>query len=172
MDRRDDSIQFLNVYEVTIEGAPRHLICFLDPILAGAKGIDHRWVVGEYTPKHDQSFDAVSFRLNPSFVESLTGYMNEVSSQSAEMIQEASEQTGGWLYVLDPRHREDPGNPDDPLAADLLGCFAVDESGQIVPNSFIYNANHRLFEEDLGVSGVFQDRRFYDWLHPRPETVK
>ena len=46
-----------------------------------------------------------------------------------------------------------------------MGCFAVDGSGQIVPNSFMYNENHRWLEPASGVSGVLEDRRFYDWLH-------
>lgn len=160
------SLSLLNVFEIVEDGAHRHLICFLDPILAGARGIDHRAVIGEFQPGQGQEFDSASFALNPAFIESVTGYMNEEASRSADLIRDAREHPGGWLYILDPRHVGAEG--DEPPAADLLGCFAVDDSGQIVPGSFLYNENHVWFDPTSGLSGVFSDRRFYDWLHPKP----
>jgi hypothetical protein len=163
MDKADVGLQLLNVYEVVVDGRQRHLVCFLDPVLAGARGIDHRAVVGEFTPGPGLAFDPSTFRLNPAFVETVTGYMNEEAGRSDDLKRDARGQPGGWLYVLDPRYT---GGPDEePPAADLLGCFAVDGSGQIVPNSFLYNEKHRWFGEASGVSGVLSDRRFYDWLH-------
>ena len=43
-----ESLALLNIYEVESEHGPTSLLCFLDPILAGAKGIEGRSVVGEY----------------------------------------------------------------------------------------------------------------------------
>ena len=47
----DQELSLLNVFEVEHEGAIRHLICFIDPVLAGACGIDGRAVIGEFTPE-------------------------------------------------------------------------------------------------------------------------
>ncbi len=54
----------------------------------------------------------------------------------------------------------------------MLGAFAVDESGQIVPGSFQYNRNHVFFDQQSGVSGVLSDREFYDWLHEMPDDLE
>ncbi len=70
---------------------------------------------------------------------------------------------GQWLYLVDPRNTA-PEN-EDPPGPDMLGCFAVDETGQVVPFSFQYNADHRWFCPDKGPSGLLTDRRFYDWLN-------
>ena len=170
MDETNASLSLLNVFEVVEDGAHRHLICFLDPILAGAKGIDPRSVIGEFTPTHEGEFDPDSFTLNTAFLEAFTGYMNEEATHSPGLVRDAREHASGWLYILDPRHTLTGG--DEPPASELLGCFAVDDSGQIVPRSFLYNENHVLFDPATGLSGVFSDRRFYDWLHPKPDAPR
>jgi hypothetical protein len=166
MEDQDMSLALLNVYEVENEGVRKHLICFLDPVLAGARGIDSRCVIGEFTPGHDRVFDAATFTLNSAFVATLSAYMNDRSTRSSELTHAATQHAGGWLYIVDPRNSgEDDAQPP---ACDLLGCYAVDESGQIIPNSFQYNENHVFFEADRGTSGIFYDRHFYDWLHAEP----
>ena len=59
-------LPLLNVFEVEADGARRHLVCFLDTVLAGARGIDARSVVGEYVPGPDGGFDPDSFRAGYS----------------------------------------------------------------------------------------------------------
>ena len=163
MAEPDHSLPLLNVYEIVHDGRTRHLICFLDPVLAGAKGIEDEEVVGDYKPGPEGAFTPETFQLNPAFVENFTRYMNEVAIHNDNLVAEASLHKSEWLYVLDPR-RQDEDNVEPP-ASDLIGCYAVDDSSQIVPDSFQYNANHRWFDEDSGVSGVLSDRKFYDWLH-------
>lgn len=163
MNRRETPLSLLNVFEVESEGVCRRLICFLDPIAAGTRGIDARAVVGECRPVPGADFDLEAFELEPAFVVAFTGYMNEVASRAEEVAREAKDHPGDWLYIVDPRHRDDAGG--EPPPSELMGCFAVDGSGQIVPNSFMYNQNHRWFDPVSGVSGVLEDRRFYDWLH-------
>jgi hypothetical protein len=166
MDAPSRSLALLNVYEVVTDGVRRHLVCFLDPILAGSRGIDPRSVIGEFTPGQSRGFDRASFNLNPAFIEAFRSFMNEQPALTPELVEQALNHASGWLYVLDPRFRGPSGT--EPGAADLLGCYAVDGTGQIVPNSFIYNENHVWFDPASGVSGVLSDRRFYDWLHPAP----
>jgi hypothetical protein len=167
MDDPNPTLSILNVFEIQIEGVNRHLICFLDPILAGAAGIPGKSVVGEYQPGADGQFDLDSFELNPEFVDSYIRYMNEVAIHSPDLVAEATQHESGWLYVLDPRYNLKAGV--EPPASELIGCYAVDETGRIAPGSFQYNENHVWFEPESGTSGILSDRRFYDWLHPRPE---
>ena len=167
MDESSRALALLNVFQVEIEGVLRHFICFLDPILAGAKGIPGPSVIGEYQPKADGSFDLASFELNPEFVENYIRYMNDVAIRAPDLVAEAKQHASGLLYVLDPRYELAAGV--EPPATELIGCYAVDESGQIVPASFQYNENHAWFAPESGTSGVLHDRRFYDWLHALPE---
>jgi hypothetical protein len=157
-----ESLALLNVYEVESEHGPASLLCFLDPVLAGAKGIEARSVIGEYVAG-EEGFDPDAFHVNPAFVEALTGYMNDEASGSGGIIEQARGVTGGWLYVIDPRDRTPEGT--EPDTANVLGAFAVDDTGQVVPGSFQYNANHAMFHREHGTSGLLFDRSFYDWLH-------
>jgi hypothetical protein len=91
--------------------------------------------------------------------------MNDEASRLPEIVAQAREHRGGWLYVIDPRHPDDDAGAEPP-ARDVLGGFRVDENGRILPDSFRYNPGHRLFDPAAGVSGLFSDRRFYDWMHP------
>jgi hypothetical protein len=162
----DRSLSLLNVFEVEHDGTTRHVVCFLDSVLAGARGIDSRSVIGEFTPGPGGEFDLASFRLNPEFVEAFTHYMNGEASRDPAIVAQARQHASGWLYLVDPRSPDDPDS--DPPPSDLVGCFAVDADGQVVPNSFQYNRNHLWFDPLSGVSGLLSDRRFYNWLHPMP----
>jgi hypothetical protein len=158
-----ETTQLLNVYEVVTDAGLRHLVCFLDPERADSEGIDHRSVVGEFTPGPGQSFDPDTFLPNPTFVETFKGYMDEEATRSPELNREALEHADDWLYVLDPRFVGDLDG--EPPAGEILGGYAVDASGRIIPGSFAYNERHRWFDPVAGVSGVLFDRRFYDWVH-------
>lgn len=163
-----EPLPLLNVYEVADEaGASHHLLAFAEPVRAGAEGLASRSVVGEFTPGPGGAFDADTFRLNPEFIEAFTAYMNEEAGRSASLIEQARGLASAWLYVIDPRHGPAPGDDADPPAGDLLGAFAVDDVGQIVPGSFQYNRAHLLFDPEAGPSGLFRERRFHDWLHDR-----
>ncbi len=158
------SLPLLNVYEVADgDGTIHHLLAFVEPVRAGAAGIAARSVVGEFTPGPGGAFDAATLRLNPGFIEAFSAYMNDEASRSPSLIEQARGLASGWLYVLDPRSEAPPDA--DPAAGDLLGAFAVDDTGQIVPGSFQYNRAHVLFDPAAGPSGLFRERRFHDWLH-------
>lgn len=162
MTRNDLSL--LNVFEVETGGVHRHLIGFLDVVLAGRLGIDARSVVGQFEPNAGGGFNPETFQLNPQFIEVFVQYMNERVALSPEVVRQALERPSDWLYLLDPR--SPAGSSEEPPASDLIGCFAVDATGQIVPRSFQYNREHLWFDPVRGVSGVLSDRAFYDWLHP------
>jgi hypothetical protein len=156
----------LTLYEVQVEGVNRHYVAYLEPALAESQGLDPASLVGEFTPGPNEGFDARTFRLNAGFVASIVRYMNEVASRLPEIVAGAREHRGDWLSIIDPRHPDDPDA--EPPDRDVLGGFAVDDSGRIVPDSFQYNPHHLLFDPASGESGLFSDRRFYDWLHPAP----
>ncbi|WP_435006608.1 hypothetical protein P12x_004128 [Tundrisphaera lichenicola] len=170
----EDSLPLLNVYEVLNEdGKTRHLLTFLSPDRVETSGIQPRYIVGEVTPTDFGGFDPLSLQLNPQFIQALATYMNEVVGHTPEIATQARSSASEWTYIIDPRNRDEPGV--EPPPVDFVGAFAVDESGQIVHGSFVYNQSHTLVDPERGYSGIFTDRRFYDWLHsteePSPDSV-
>lgn len=162
----DPGLPLLNIYEVETDGGPRHLVGFLDTVLAGIKGVDSRAMVGEFDPGPGGAFDPGSFRVNPEFLEALTAYMNEVVIHNESVVAQAATVPGTRLSLVDPRNRGPRAF--DPPPEDILGSFAVDDAGRLVPCSFAYNDRHAMFNPDNGVCGLLEDRRFYHWLHPLP----
>jgi hypothetical protein len=161
----DPNPSLINAFEVELEGSIRHFLCFVDPALAEERGIDGRSVLGEFTPGPDGGLDLDSLKINPHFIEAFEQFMNEEAARSPELAQEARSHPGDWLYVIDSRHQGDPD--DDPPASEVVGRFAVDETGQIVPDSFQYNRQHLWFSPDAGGSSILANRPFYDWLQLR-----
>lgn len=161
-EQRDLSL--LNIFEVKEEAGPRHYVCFLDPVLAGAIGIAEEAIVGEFTPTPDGEFDPETFRLNARFVEAFERYMNDQAIDNEELQALASQQPANRLFLVDPRQADDP----DAEVGDtnVIGHFQVDPIGVLMPDSFQYNERHLLFDPELGVSGILFDRQFYLWLHP------
>lgn len=163
MAEPEQELSLLNIYEVETDSGPRHLVGFLDSVLAGARGIDSRAMIGEFAPGPDGEFNLETFSVNPEFVAAFTAYMNHEAARSPEVIASAEQLRSDWLYLVDPRNQSHAD--DEPPGADILGCYAVDADGQIVPGSFQYNQNHLWFNPESGTSGLLSDRRFYDWLH-------
>jgi hypothetical protein len=159
----------INVFEVQREGATQHLIGFIDPILAGARGIDARAILGEFTPGADGDFDPRTFQANPRFIAAFEEFMNEVAARSAELMDEATKHPGGRLNIVDGRYLSNA--PGDPPGAELIGRFAIDEAGRIVPGSFQHNPDHAWFHPETGTSSILRNRQFYDWLHGHPHPA-
>jgi hypothetical protein len=153
----------LNVFEVERDGVVHHLLGLIDPVLAGARGIDIRSILGEFTPGADGGFDPRSFQVNPEFIAAFQRFMNDVSAQAPELVEQARNHPGGWLDVIDSRFPNDPHL--DPPPSEVVGHFTVDETGRIIPNSFQYNPQHLWFNPDTGRSQILDNRQFYDWLH-------
>lgn len=166
MSFNPSTLPLLNIFVVDTDEGRNHLIAFLDPVRAGAEGIKTRSVVGGFTPDSKGEFDGGSFRVNPEFLAAFVDYMNEQAAETDELKDQASAIRSDWLYVLDPRNQSP--EHEDPPASDVLGCFAVDDTGQIVPSSFQYNAQHLWFRPETGVSGLLNDRRLFDWLNTTP----
>jgi hypothetical protein len=161
----NDPLPLLNVFEVPDEqGGIRHLLAFIEPSLASSSGIDPRAIVGEIMPTEGGGYDPMSLKLNSEFIEAITDYMNDVQAVEPVIVEQAINQPSAWVYVIDPRSVEAPGV--EPIPGDVVGAFAVDDAGQVVPKSFQYNVNHALIDQERGMTGLFYDRRFYDWLHP------
>jgi hypothetical protein len=164
----DPTLPLWNVFEVkTEDGTTQHLLTFLQADRAVASGIEPRSIVGEVTPTDYGGFDPLSLKLNPEFIEALTSYMNEVVALTPEIVEQARASSMEWTYVVDPRNHDPSGEA--PPTTDLIGAFAVDEAGEVVLGTFIYNQGHALIDQERGFSGIFSDRRFYDWLHPPVE---
>jgi hypothetical protein len=171
--RQTQTLPLLNAFEVNLEGKVRHLIGLIDPVLAGARGIDGRAVVGEFTPGPDGDFDPNTFLVNPHFIAALEQYMNEKSARFSRFVESGGgsgggDESDGRLEVLDGRSQRGGGGsetPAEPSATEVLGWFTIDDKGQVVPGSFAYNGNHLWFSPETGASSLLSDRKFYDWLH-------
>jgi hypothetical protein len=161
-------LSLLNVFDVETENGPRRLLCFVDPVLAGSRGIDPRAVVGEFPPGLEHAADATNFTPNPAFIQTFITYMNDVAAATPGLTAQAAKSVGQMLYVVDPRVSSTVES--EPPAHDVLGAYEVSDHGTIVPGSFGYNQGHRWFDPGSGISGVFSDRNFYGWLHPAPDV--
>jgi hypothetical protein len=150
------------VYELNDESGEHHVICFQDPVHAGSKGIDVKSIVGRYLPDAKGQFDPAAFQFNTAFVNQVADFMNSVVSNDQQLVEEAKRVTEGRLEVIDPRCENDQIS-EIPLS-EIVGWFAVDPSGQILPDSFLYNHNHTWFDPSSGTSGLLKLRRFYDFL--------
>ena len=164
-DQTDDELdgQLLNIFEIETENGTKHFVGFIDPATAEAHGIDSRCLIGDFTPLEDGEFDVHTFQVNPDFIEAFTEYMNGDPSQAEDVISHALTIPGEALYIVDPRNKSDPQY--DPPSHDVMGAFRVDSTGQVVANSFEYHAEYEWFSTASGVSGLLEDRRFYEWLH-------
>ncbi len=158
----------LNMFEIEIDGNHRHLVCFLKPEIAVARGIDAQAIIGEFTPGPDMQFDVRTFALNPSFIDGFVGYMNHAATSSPTLAAEATLNPSGYLYLLDPRFQGEDGQ--EPPVGEVVGAYHVDANGVIIPDSFRYNEKHLLFDPTSGVSALLYDSRFYDWLHTRDQV--
>ncbi len=157
------ALPLLNIFEIETDEGVKHLIGFLDPVRAGAQGITMRSVVGGFVPGPDGGFNPDTFGSNPEFIAAFTDFMNDSPSRSDEIVTQAKTIPSQWLYIVDPR--DNTPDEEDPPASNIVGCYAVDETGQVVPNSFQYNSEHLWFCDETGVSGMLEDRRFFDWLN-------
>jgi hypothetical protein len=166
MDDSADDLSLLNVYEVEddTQGRVRHLIGFMDGVLAGSIGLVSHAMVGEFEPKEDGSFDPDTFTLNPEFLDAATQFLNAQGKVSQELSEGAAQAPGERLYLVDPRNFSE--GDEEPPAEDVLGWYEVDERGAVVADSFSYNPDHRWFTHERGPSGLLMNRAFYEFLHP------
>ncbi|MEO6811931.1 MAG: hypothetical protein ABI353_22710 [Isosphaeraceae bacterium] len=164
MAHDEDELPLLNIYEIEVDGKTKHYIGFLDSVLAGARGIDTRSLVGEFTPTDFGGFDPTTFSVNPEFLAAVVEFMNGQTHNSPGLAEGALSIPGERLYIVDPRNSTDP--KEDPPDADVLGYVEVDDDGVIIPGSFCYHDEHTWFNPKYGLSGLFLDRLFYDWLNP------
>lgn len=151
----------LHVYEVEVEDRTAHVIGFLEPEIAQKVGIYPDSIVGEFQPDPNGEFDPESFVPNRAFIEAFERYMNQEVVKTPELMVLAQQKPGETLALIDPRH---PEGEEDPVPQNIVGRFEVDIDGWIKPDSFQYNPNHIWFDATHGVSGVFQNQEFYDWL--------
>lgn len=151
----------LHIYEVEVEDRTAHVIGFLDPAIAQKTGIFPDAIVGEFLPDENGEFDPETFHPNPAFIEAFERYMNQEVVKTPELMMLAQQKPGELLALIDPRHPEGEEEPED---RNIVGRFEVDIDGWIKPDSFQYNPAHIWFDNTHGVSGVFQNQEFYDWL--------
>ena len=156
-------LPLLMVYELNDTSGHHHVICFQDPVHAGSVGINVRSIVGRFQPGPSGKFDPATFQFNLAFVEEVTRYFNEVVILSDTLQDEARHSPDGRMEVIDPRCSLQTLT-EIPISS-VLGYFAVDAAGKLLPGSFLYNHNHLWFDPEQGTSGLLCSRKFYDFLH-------
>ncbi len=157
------TVPMLMVYELDDESGRQHVVCFQDPILAGSVGVDVRTIIGRFQPREDGGFNPSTFQFNTAFVNLVAEFMNAKVADDPNLAEDARHVTEGRLEVIDPRC-SGLELTEVPMS-EILGWFAVDESGSILADSFLYNHNHVWFDERFGVSGLLHLRTFYDYVH-------
>lgn len=158
-----DKLPLLMVYELDDTSGKHHVICFQDPVHAGSVGVDVRTIVGRFFPNESGAFDPATFQFNTGFVLAVTDFMNQVVINEPGLAEEAKHIANGRLEVIDPRCMTDR-LAEIPIS-EIVGWFAVDDSGKILSDSFLYNHNHVWFEPRFGASGLLSLRTFYDFVH-------
>lgn len=161
-----EKLPLLMVYDLNDTSGRHHVICFQDPVHAGSVGVDVRTIVGRFFPSDTGSFDPSTFQFNTGFVLAVTDFMNQVVINDPGLNEEAKQVAGGRLEVIDPRCMSDQLT-EVPMS-EIVGWFAVNESGGIIGESFLYNHNHVWFEPRFGTSGLLSLRTFYDFVHGSP----
>src|SRR4051812_38385697 len=136
----EQELPLLNIFEVETDEGIRHVVGFVDAVRAGAEGVPTRSIVGAFQPTSEGGFDPESFGANPEFIAAFTDFMNDEPSRSEDVVAQAKTIPSQWLYIVDPR--DETPDEDDPPATNIVGCYAVDDTGQVVPNSFQYNGQH------------------------------
>jgi hypothetical protein len=158
-----ETLPLLMVYELNDVTGKHHVVCFQDPVLAGSVGVDVRTIVGRYFPTPEGAFDPASFQFNPGFLEVVSNFMNNVAIDAPSLAMEAKNVAGGKLEVIDPRC--DLERLTEIPMSEIVGWFAVEDSGTILRDSFFYNHNHVWFDPYYGTSGLLSMRKFYDFVH-------
>jgi hypothetical protein len=168
MASSESELSLLNIFEIEDDeqGRVRHLVGFIDAVLAGSVGLVSHAMVGEFQPAEDGSFDPSTFTPNPEFLTAAKQFLNAQAKVSHELLEGATQVPGQRLYLVDPRNQS--LEHDDPPPEDVLGWYEVDENGKVVADSFAYNPEHLWFSELSGPSGLLSNRTFYDFLHPVP----
>jgi len=163
-------LPLINIFEVETDEGPKHLVGFMDTVLAGAVGLASHAMIGEFRPDSRGEFDPETFTINPEFIHAVIRYMNGGPASDPIIIEGARQIPGQRLYIVDPRNSTPPD--DDPPAEDVIGWFLVDDSGQLTPDSFHYNPDHLWFSVNSGISGLLADRNFYEYLHPEARSSR
>jgi hypothetical protein len=161
---KPNALPLLMVYELNDTSGHHHVICFQDPVHAGSVGIDVRSIVGRFQPDPSGQFTPSTFQFNLAFVDEVSQFMNKSLIHNSSLQDEARNSPDGRLEVIDPRCLSTE-LLDIPVSS-IIGWFAVDALGQIIPDSFLYNHNHLWFDPEYGTSGLLCSRQFYDFLHP------
>ena len=124
------------------------LVGFLDPVLAGSRGIDPRARSSARSRRGRTGF-------RPPDVPPQSGIRRRLhrvhereprAARPSSSPQAAGSRAGGSTSSI-PAARTIPPRPTRP-PSEMVGCFAVDDAGQIVPNSFQYNKNHAWFDPE------------------------
>ena len=94
--------------------------------------------------ERDEAVTVANFRANKRFVDLLHGVVAKHAPRSQGLQASARRQGTGWVYLIDAR-TPTPAGAVPPH--DIIGAVEV-RDGEIVPESYQANANHRILSSD------------------------
>ena len=159
-----ESAALLNIYDVETEKGPARSSASSTPCSPGPRGSTTRSVVGDYVDRRGR-------RVRPRRLPGQPGVrrgpdrLHERGDRRDPRRSPARPGRSGATGSTSSTPATGPTPRPSRRPANVLGAFAVDDAGQVVPGSFQYNANHRMFDREFGTRALLFDRAFYDWLH-------
>jgi hypothetical protein len=138
---------------VNREGTQRLILAFEpeDEMVRG--GIPAHAIVGEFRDAGREP-NWKAFSRNVSFVEFFTRYMRGGLTIRPAILDAAKVVAGEYVYVIDRRTADPTG---DVPFHDIIGWYESNAQGRPVPESFVYNADHKIGLEDGTLSSILSD---------------
>jgi hypothetical protein len=134
------------VYRVRLPEGFKDVVSLVPHDSAFQSGIAGEAIVGvcpELLDK-DEPVTVSNFRPNKRFVDLLHRVIAKHAPHSKALRAEARRQGTGWVYIIDARTPTPAG---EVPPHDVIGAFEV-RDGEIVPESYRANANHRIFSSE------------------------
>lgn len=129
------------LYSAETDDGELHFLSPLSEDYVFQRGLPGEAVAGSVEDPEDVSPD--TFMPSDSFIEALQTLIARCGPEDQQLIDGATTQGEGLLYVVDGRHPSDDSNipPEN-----ILGAFKVEE-GLIVADSYEANPNHLLLTD-------------------------
>jgi hypothetical protein len=133
------------------EGTKEHVACAAQERLSRGERLPVELIIGAILRPREEPGDPITpdnFAANTAFLKFLHRIIEKNGPKTEHLIAGAESVGEGSLYVIDGRApKPEPGKEWVISSEDVLGEFQV-EDGEIVPDSYRRNPDHRLFSSE------------------------
>lgn len=139
------------VHRAETQSGPHDFVSLVSADIVSEYGLVGDAIVGEcvHLLEEGEPLTAANVRPNRAFVQLLHDVIARQAPQLPGLQAEARRQRTGWVHMIDAR----TPTPDGHVPPhDVIGSFEV-RDGEVVPDSYRPNGNHKLFTED-GLFGL------------------